>query len=70
VAQNQFINVTADLGASKKPDQSDHRHLIGPGAAASGDLTVSWDSAKFTNRTMVKSALLAILQQLSSQIGP
>jgi len=70
MAQNQFINVTADLGASKKPDLLDHRHSIGPGAAAAGDLTVSWDSAKFPTLNTVKGALTAILKQLAGQLPP
>jgi hypothetical protein len=69
MAQNQFINVTVDAGASKKVDQTDHKHTVTNGGASAGDLTVSWDSTKFTNRTMIKSALQTILTQLQGQIG-
>jgi beta-glucosidase-like glycosyl hydrolase len=70
VAQNQFINVGIDQGAAKKSDLSNHQHAITNGAAAAGDLTVSWDSAKFTTVTLMRGALTQILRQLGGQLPP
>ena len=70
MAQNQFINVGIDKGADKKSDLMDHRHAITNGAAASGDLTVSFDGAKFTTQSLVRGALMQILRQLGGQLPP
>jgi hypothetical protein len=70
VAQNQFINVGIDQGAAKKTDLNDHRHSVTNGAAAAGDLTVSWDSAKFNTQTLVRGALMQVLRQLGGQLPP
>jgi len=68
MAQNQFINVTVDAGAAKKADNADHRHVVAPGAAASGDLTLSFDSAKFTTLNLLKSAVAQVLNIASGQM--
>ena len=70
MAQNQFINLSIDQGAAKKADLWDHRHALTNGASASGDLTVSWDSAKFNTVTLMRGALEQILRQLSGQLPP
>ena len=70
MAQNQFINVGIDLGAAKKNDIANHNHAVTNGPSASGDLTVSWDSAKFTTVTLMRGALNQILRQLSGQLPP
>jgi hypothetical protein len=70
VAQDKFINVGVDLGAAKKTDLNDHRHAVTNAAAAAGDLTLSWDSAKFTTVTLVRGALQQILRQLGGQLPP
>jgi hypothetical protein len=70
LAQDKFINVGIDQGALKKTDLRDHRHAITNGAAAAGDLTVSWDSAKFTTQTQMQGALLQLLRQLGGQLPP
>jgi hypothetical protein len=70
MAQNQFVNFGLDLGASKKTDLMDHHHFITPGAAASGDMTVSFDSAKFSTQTLVRGALMQFLRQLGGQLPP
>jgi hypothetical protein len=70
VAQNQFINVGIDQGAAKKSDLNDHRHAVTNAAAAAGDLTVSWDGAKFTTVTLMRGALMQVLRQLGGQLPP
>lgn len=70
MAQNQFINATIDAGAAKKLDVANHLHAVTNGASASGDLTVSWDSTKFTTVTLMRGALNQILRQLSGQMPP
>ena len=70
MAQDKFINVGIDQGAAKKTDLNDHRHAVTNGASSSGDLTVSWDSAKFTTVTLMRGALLQILRQLGGQLPP
>lgn len=68
MAQNQFINVTIDAGASKVPDLQNHRHVVSNGAASSGDLTLSWDSTKFTTVNLLKSAIAQVLQSATGQM--
>jgi hypothetical protein len=69
MAQNQFINVTVDAGAAKKPDIQDHRHQTSNGAASTGDLTLSWDSTKFTSVNMLKSAVAACILKAMGQMS-
>jgi hypothetical protein len=70
MAQNQFINITADGNVANRKDSSDCRHGVSNGAAAAGDLTLSWDSAKFTTRSQIHGAWTTILKQLSGQLPP
>ena len=57
MAQNTFINVTVDPAASKKPDRVDHVHTVVTGTAATGDLTVSFDSTKVTSLSILDSLM-------------
>lgn len=68
MAQNQFINVKIDANAVNKPDNSNHVHGVSNGAAASADLTLSWDSAKFTTTNLLRSALDAVMKQAMGQM--
>jgi hypothetical protein len=68
MAQNQFINVTIDANAVNKTDISNHRHAVGNGAAAAGDLTLSWDSSKFTTTNLLRSALDQVMKQAMGQM--
>jgi hypothetical protein len=68
MAQNQFINVTIDANAVNKPDNSNHRHAVAPAAAGGGDLTLSWDSAKFTTMNTLRSAINQVLITASGQM--
>lgn len=70
MAQDKFINVGIDQGTAKKTDLKDHRHAITNGAAAASDLTVSWDSAKFTTFSQMQGALLQVMRQLGGQLPP
>ena len=68
MAQNQFINVVIDAGASKQLDNSNHHHTVSNGAAASADLTLSWDSTKFTSLNLLRSALNDVMKQAMGQM--
>lgn len=68
MAQNQFINVTVDAGGSKIADLQNHRHVVSNGPASSGDLTLSWDSTKFTTVNLLKSAIAQVLQSAMGQM--
>lgn len=68
MAQNQFINVTIDANAVNKPDNSNHRHGVLNGASASGDLTLSWDSTKFTTINLLRSALNDVMTRAMGQM--
>lgn len=54
MAQNIWINATADKAAASTPD-SLHRHSVSGGGSASGDFTISYDSAVVTNLNMFDS---------------
>ena len=70
MAQNQFLNIVADANLANRKDNADCRHGISNGAAAAGDLTLSWDSAKFTRVSHINGAIATILKQLSGQLPP
>lgn len=57
MAQNTWINITADKGA--RPDHTSDRHDAKGGTAASGDLTISYDSAVITNLGLFDTAVAA-----------
>lgn len=68
MAQNQFINLTVDGNASKKNDIGDIRHAGGQGPSASGDVTLSWDSAKITNLNVLRSAVQQMMSIAAGQM--
>lgn len=70
MAQNQWVNVTVDPAMSKKVDNQNHNHTVVQGGSASNDLTVSWDSAKFTTLSQIRSAVMGALKTISGQIAP
>jgi hypothetical protein len=57
MAQNMFANVTVDPNHAKYADRTFSSHNATQGAAASGDLTVSYDSAKITTLNVFLAAL-------------
>lgn len=66
MAQNNWINIALSPAAASQPDRENHANGSARGAAASGDLTISFDSAKITSVTLLKSAVstaLAIAMQ-------
>lgn len=68
MAQNQFINLTVDGNASNRMDIANIKHSGGQGAAAAGDFTISWDSAKITNLNVLKSAVQQALAIAAGQL--
>jgi hypothetical protein len=53
-----------------KKDRQDDRHSKALGAAAAGDLTLSFDTAKFTSLSVLRSAVNAALEQAAGSMGP
>lgn len=68
MAQNQFINVTISPAATKQVDSSDHRHSVAQGSAAASDLTLAYDSTKFTTQTLLMSGVNAALKIAAGQL--
>lgn len=68
MAQNNWINVTLSPAAASQPDRENHSNGSSRGSAASGDLTISFDSAKITNVTLLKSAVSTALQIAMQQL--
>ena len=64
MAQDRFINIIADTNPVGKSDATDFKHDKKLGSAAANDLTVSFDSTKFTSLAVFKSALLAASLEL------
>jgi hypothetical protein len=58
MAQNIWINATADKSAATAPSGKGN-HAIAGGASASGDFTISYDSAVVTNLNMFDSLVMA-----------
>lgn len=70
MAQDRFINITLDAGASSRIDRSNDQHRQALGAAAAGDLTISFDTSKFTSLSLFKSAVNAAIQQAAGAMKP
>jgi len=70
MAQDRFINITLDPNAAARVDHQGDRHAQALGASASGDLTVSFDTSKFTSLSLLRSAVNAALQQASGAMKP
>jgi hypothetical protein len=68
MAQNQFINVTISPAATKQPDSTDHKHGCTQGTVAANDLTLSYDSAKFTSLTLLRSGVMTALALAAGQL--
>lgn len=63
MAQNTWINLGADKSAASTPDNT-HHHSVSGGASASGDFTVSYDSAVVTNLNIFDSLVRAARQRV------
>jgi len=70
MAQNRFINITLDANASSRVDHSNDKHGQAIGAAGAGDLTLSFDTSKFSSFSLLRSAVMAALQQASGTMNP
>lgn len=70
MAQDRFINITLDPNAATRVDRSTDNHTKALGAAAAGDITVSYDSTKFTSLSLFRSTLMAAVQQASGTMKP
>ena len=70
MAQNRWINITVDPNAASKSDSSNHDHGKALGAAAAGDMTISYDTAKFTSLSLFRSAINAAIQQAAQSMKP
>lgn len=57
MAQTMFANVTVDPNHAKYADRSFGSHNVVKGAAAAGDLTISYDTAKITTLNVFLAAL-------------
>jgi hypothetical protein len=70
MSQDRFINITLDPAASRRPDITDHRHGISVGTtAAAGDLTLSFDSSKFTSADAIHACVQAARDAVASSLS-
>lgn len=58
MAQNTWINATADKSSASTPSGS-HHHAVAGGTSATGDFTISYDSAVVVNLNMFDSLVSA-----------
>lgn len=70
MAQDRFINITLDANASGHADRQNDRHGKALGASASGDLTISFDTSKFTSVSLLRSAVAAAIEQAATALKP
>ena len=56
--------------SSPRVDHSSDNHTQKLGASASGDLTISFDTSKFTSLSLLRSAINAAIQQASGAMKP
>ena len=68
--QNRWINITLDPNAAVKNDRRKVNNGSGLGAAASGDLTISYDTAKFTSLSVFRAAIDSAIEQAAQSMGP
>lgn len=69
MAQNQFVNVTIDPSAAKKPDAANHIHVAGQAGSASSNMTISIDSAVVTSLTLLDSMYAAARKIYAGQLS-
>jgi len=62
MAQDRWINITLEANPAKKNDRTEYNHGRAMGGSAAGDMTVSFDSAKFTSVALLQSACDAALK--------
>lgn len=70
MAQDRWINITLDANVAKKADRANDKHSQALGGSASGDLTISFDSSKFTSLSVFRSAVAAAVAQAATSMKP
>jgi hypothetical protein len=70
MAQDRFINITLDPNVAVKLDRSNDRHGQALGSAAAADLTISYDTSKFTTLSVFRSAVNAAVQTAAASLKP
>lgn len=70
MAQDRWINITIDPNVASKPDRAKDNHGKALGAAAASDLTISYDTAKFTSLSVFRSAINAAIEQAAQSMKP
>lgn len=70
MAQDRFINITLDPNAASRVDHQDDRHKQGMAGSASGDLTLSFDTSKFTSLSLLRSAVNSAIEKASGMLKP
>jgi len=70
MAQDRWINITLDPNVASKPDRSKDVHGKTIGTAAAADLTISYDTAKFTSQSVFRSAVAAAIEQAAQSMRP
>ena len=62
MAQDQFINITIGGNASKVAPGQDQGHKGSQTTSSANDLTVSWDSTKFTTFDLLSKGVMSALK--------
>lgn len=62
MAIDTWLTVTQNPNASKIGDNEDHKNKTGQSTANAGDMTLAYDSAKFTSLSLLKSAVNSVLK--------
>lgn len=70
MAQDRWINITLDPSAGSKNDRGKFNNGKGLGAAAAGDLTISYDTAKFTSLSVFRAAIDSAIEQAAQSMRP
>ena len=65
MAINKWINGTIDPNATNAPDGADHRHRYVRATSEGGDINISFDTAKVTSQSILRSALNQALRTFS-----
>lgn len=68
MAQNQFINVTLGANATNVAPGQDQGHKGSQGASATSDLTISFDSAKFTTLGLLQAGVATAMKIAAGQL--
>jgi hypothetical protein len=70
MAQNRWVNITIDPNVAVKSDRQNDNHGAGLGTAAASDMTLSYDTAKFTSLNVLRSACNAALVIAAQSMKP